>query len=402
MHRRLADRVIQMPRTGMRRFFELALNHRDVVSLGIGEPDFVTPEPIREAAIASLRRGETGYTILSGIPELRAAVARHLERLYGVAYDPAKEILLTVGTSQGLHASLTVLLNPGDEVLVPQPNYLCYVPTISLAGGTPVAVPVRAENRFQVAAAAVESAITPQTKAIVLNYPNNPTGAVLERAVAEELAGVVRRHDLLLLSDEVYDRLTYGVEHVCLAGLDGMQERTLLLGGFSKAYAMTGWRLGYVAGHAELIEALIRVHQYMVMCPPVTAQRAALCALESGESNLEKMRLEFDRRRRQLHEGLLRLGLDCVEPRGAFYAFPSVKSTGLSGVEFAERLVEEERVVVIPGQIFGQGGGDFVRCSFSVSSSVISEALERMGRFLARLRNGSPGSSPSRAGEPGS
>ena len=382
---RLAQRLVHLPRTGMRRFFNLALNYRDVVSLGIGEPDFATPEPIREAGIASLRRGETGYTILSGIPELRAAVARHLERLYGVSYDPEGEILITVGTSEGLHAAMTVLVDPGDEVLVPQPTFLCYVPTVSLAGGTPVAVPMRAENRFQVQAEDIEAAITPRTKAIILNYPNNPTGAVLDRAKATEIADVLRRHHVTVLSDEVYDRLVYGVEHVCMASLDGLRDQTLVLGGFSKSYAMTGWRLGYAVGPRELIEAMTRVHQYMVMCPPVTAQRAAIFALEHCEEEVERMRRAFDRRRQLLIAGLKRIGLACVEPRGAFYALPSVQGTGLNGTEFAERLVEEERVVVVPGSLFGQGGDEFIRCSYSVSSAVIEEALTRMARFVARL-----------------
>jgi len=383
----IAARIIELPQTGLRGYFDLALNQPDVISLGVGEPDFVTPESISEAGVASLKHGATKYTLLPGIPELRAAVAWHLERLYGVSYNPNEEVLITVGTSEGMHAALTVLINPGDEVLVLQPAYLSYVPLVSLAGGTPVAVPVRVENRFQVTAREIEEAITPRTKAIMLNYPNNPTGAVLERATAIEVAEVIRRHGMVVISDEVYDRLVYGVEHLCAASLSGMKERTLLLGGFSKAYAMTGWRVGYAAGPAPLIEAMLTVHQYMVMCAPAMAQMAALYALERGEELVEGMRREYDRRRRLLVEGLNNLSLDCCEPQGAFFAFPSVRKTGLSDPEFVQRLLAEEKVVVLPGSSFGAAGAGFIRCSYAVSPEVLGEALARMERFLTRLRS---------------
>jgi aminotransferase len=381
----IADRITQLPQTSMHRYFNLGLNQPDVISLAVGEPDFVTPESICEAGVASLKRGATKYTLLPGIPELRAAVSRHLERLYGVSYEQNEEVLITVGTSEGMHAALTVLVNPGDEVLVPEPAYLSYVPLVRLAGGTPVSVPVCVENRFQVTARAIEKTITAHTKAIGLNYPNNPTGAVLERATAIEVADTLRRYGLVVISDEVYDRLVYCVKRVCMASLGGMKERTVLLGGFSKAYAMTGWRVEYAAGPAELIQAMLSVHQYTVMCAPAMAQIAALYALEQGEELVESMRTEYDRRRRFLVEGLHSLGLDCCKPQGAFFAFPSVRKTGLHNREFAERLLTEHRVLVLPGSIFGAAGEGFVRCSYSVSPQILEEALIRIKRFLAQL-----------------
>jgi aminotransferase len=381
----IAARITELPETGLRGYFDLALSQPDVISLGIGEPDCATPESISEAAVASLRRGATKYTLLPGIPELRAAVAQHLERLYGVSYNPNEEILITAGASEGMHAALTALVDPGDEVLVPQPAYLSYVPLVSLAGGTPVAVPLRVENRFQVTARGIEEAITPRTKAILINYPNNPTGAVLEPSAAIAVAEVIQRHGIVVISDEVYDRFVYGVKHLCVPSLSGMMERSVLLGGLSKAYAMTGWRVGYAAGPAEVIQAMLTVHQYMVMCAPAMAQMAALYALEQGEELVERMRCEYDRRRRLLVEGLNNLGLDCREPQGAFFAFPSVRKTGLGDREFAQRLLAEEKVVVLPGSSFGAAGAGFVRCSYSVSQEVIREALARMERFQTRL-----------------
>jgi aminotransferase len=381
----IAARITELPETGLRGYFDLALNQPDVISLGVGEPDFATPESICEAAVATLRHGATKYTLLPGIPELRAAVARHLERLYGVSYNPNEEVLITVGASEGMHAALTALIDPGDEVLVPQPAYLSYVPLVSLAGGIPVAVPLRVEDRFQVTARAIEKAITPRTKAIILNYPNNPTGAVLERPAAFAIAEVIRRHGIVVISDEIYDRFVYDVEHLCVASLAGMKKGTVLLGGLSKAYAMTGWRVGYAAGPAEVIQAMLTVHQYMVMCAPAMAQMAALYALEQGEEQVVRMRRDYDRRRRLLVDGLSNLGLDCCEPHGAFFAFPSVRKTGLGDREFAQQLLAEEKVVVLPGSSFGAAGAGFVRCSYSVPREVIREALARMARFLTRL-----------------
>lgn len=385
MRSRLAERVRRLPDTGMDRFFQLATERRDLVSLGVGEPDFVTPRVIVEAGIASLERGETGYTATPGTIELRTAVARHLERRYGASYDPASEIVITVGVSEAICVTLQTLLDPGDEVILHQPGFYTFIPAVILAGGRPVILPTRAEDGFQVVPEDLAAAITPRTRAVLLNYPTNPTGAVLEHQRAAALAEVLGRHDLTLISDEIYDRLVYGTEHVCLAALDGLRERTVLLGGFSKDYAMTGWRLGYAAAPAELMAGIRQVHQYTVGCPPITAQKAALAALEEGEDAVQAMGREYARRRRLLVDGLRRLGLPCVEPGGAFYAFPSIADTGLSDTEFADRLLEQEKVFVLPGSTFGEAGAGFIRCSYASSSDVLQEALERMGRFVSSL-----------------
>ncbi len=380
-----ARRVGRLPRTGMQRFFALAAGGGDVLSLGVGEPDFPTPPAIVGAGVASLTRGQTGYTPTTGIPELRAAVARHLEERYGLAYDPEREILITVGVSQGIAAALGAVVDPGDEVIVPQPCFLSYLPAVMLAGGTPVTVATRAENRFQLTADELAAAATPRTRAVLLNYPNNPTGAVLQRTTAEALARVIDERDLVLISDEIYDRLVYEGEHLCLPTLAGLRRRTVLLGGFSKAYAMTGWRLGYAAAPAELMAAMIEVHQYTVMCPPTTAQWAALAAFGEAAAAVAAMRREYRARRRLLVDGLRRLGLACDPPGGAFYAFPSVAATGLSDRAFAEGLLAEERVLVLPGSEFGAAGAGFVRCSFATGRERLEEALARIGRFLGRL-----------------
>jgi aminotransferase len=381
----MADRILELPNTGLQGYFDAALNDPGVVSLGVGEPDFQTPEFISDAAVASLNHGTTKYTLLRGMPALRAAVARHLKKLYDLSYDPNKEILVTVGSSEGLHAALTALINPGDEVLVLQPSYLSYVPLLRLTGGMPIAVPLRAENRFQPVAQEIKEAITPRTRAIMLNYPNNPTGAVLDHEGGLEVANLAQRHDLIVISDEIYDRFVYRGNHLSVATLSGMRERTLLLGGFSKAYAMTGWRVGYAAGPAELIGAMLQVHQYTVMCAPAMAQVAALYAIEAGEGWVDQMRLEYDRRRRLMVTALHTLGLECCEPQGAFFVFPSVRKFGLSDPVFAQRLLTEERVLVLPGSSFGAAGSGFIRCSYSASPQIVGEALARMARFIVRL-----------------
>lgn len=381
----IANRVQQIPPSGIRRFFDIAATMDDVISLGIGEPDFITPDVVLEEGLASLQRGETHYTSNSGTMQLRVAIARHLERLYGVSYDPALEILVTVGVSEAMYLALTAILNPGDEVIVPQPCFVSYAAGVSLAGGTPVPIATRVENNFQVTADEIESAITRRTKAVLLGYPNNPTGAVLERETLAAIAEVARRHDILIISDEIYDRLVYGIDHVCVPTLEGMWERTILLGGFSKAYAMTGWRLGYAAAPSELLGAMAKIHQYTIMSAPTTAQMAALAALEQGEEAVEEMRQKYDRRRRLIVDGLNALGLNCFEPRGAFYAFPSIRGSGMDDAEFAERLLQEERVAVIPGRAFGVGGAGYVRCSYATSYEKIEKALERIARFVRRL-----------------
>jgi aminotransferase len=369
----------------MQRFFEIAATMEDVISLGVGAPDFVTPEIVLEAGVASLRRGETKYTAIPGTRELRRAIARHLERRYGVAYDPEGEILVTAGTSQGLQLAATTVLDAGDEVIVPQPCFLSYLPVVQLAGGVPVPLRTAAAAEFQVSPDDVAAAVTRRTKALLLNSPNNPTGAVLRRETLESIAEVVREHDLLVISDEIYDRLVYGVEHVCVATVEGLRERTILLGGFSKSYAMPGWRLGYVAAPRELVAAMTKVFQYTMMCSPTTAQVAAVTALERAEEAVEAMRREFERRRRLIVDGLNGLGLPCCEPRGAFYAFPSIAATGLTDGEFCERLLREERVATIPGSCFGRGGEGHIRCSYAAAYEQIEAALGRIAQLLWRL-----------------
>lgn len=356
----------------------------DVISLGIGEPDFITPESILEAGVASLRRGHTHYTSNTGMIELRTAISKQLQHLYGVEYDPALEILITVGVSEAMYLALTAIINPGDEVIVPQPCFVAYTAEVTLAGGTAVPIATRVENNFQVTAEEIEAAITRHTKALLIGYPSNPTGAVLERSTMEAIARVAQKHDILVISDEIYDRLVYGIEHVCFASLPGMWERTILLGGFSKAYAMTGWRLGYAAAPPEILGAMNKIHQYTIMSAPTTAQEAALTALKAGEEAVEDMRQRYDRRRRLIVDGLNSIGLKCFEPRGAFYAFPSVRGSGMDDAEFAERLLDEERVAVIPGRAFGIGGAGYVRCSYATAYEKIEKALERIATFVRR------------------
>jgi len=380
----VAKRIAHIPPSGIRRFFDIAATMKDVISLGIGEPDFVTPEPVLEAGIASLRRGETHYTSNSGILELRQALCDHLLRRYALRYNPADEIIITVGVSEALYLALVAVLDAGDEVIVPQPCFVAYGPEVTLAGGEPVYLATRVEDSFQVTAEDIERAITPRTKAVLIGYPNNPTGAVMSRAALEQVAELAERRNLFVISDEIYDRLVYGVEHVCFASLPRMRERTITLGGFSKAYAMTGWRIGYAAAPAELLAAMRKVHQYTIMSAPTTAQVAAVTALAEGEAFVEKMVSEYDRRRRLIVGGLNRLGLTCFEPRGAFYAFPSVARSGMDDTQFAERLLEEERVAVVPGAAFGAAGTGFVRCSYATAYEQIEEALNRMERFLRR------------------
>ncbi len=380
----IANRVQQIPPSGIRRFFDIAATMDDVISLGIGEPDFVTPQAVLDAGVASLRAGHTHYTSNNGTIELRNGISRHLKRLYDVEYDPALELVITVGVSEAMYLALTAILNPGDEVIVPQPCFVSYAAEVSLAGGTPVPIATRVENNFQVTAEEVERAITRHTKALLIGYPNNPTGAVLERETLEAIARVAQKHDILVISDEIYDRLVYGIDHVCFASLPGMWERTILLGGFSKAYAMTGWRLGYAAAPPEILGAMKKIHQYTIMSAPTTAQEAALVALEQGEAAIEEMRQRYDRRRRLIVDGLNSIGLKCFEPRGAFYAFPSVRGSGMDDAEFAERLLDEERVAVIPGRAFGIGGAGYVRCSYATAYEKIEQSLERIARFARR------------------
>ena len=380
----ISQRVAQAPPSGIRKFFDIAATMEDVISLGIGEPDFITPDPILEEGVASLRRGETKYTSNSGTFELRQGLSKHIEKLYGIHYNPESEILVTVGVSEALYLAMTAVLDPGDEVIIPQPCFVSYAPEVSFAGGVPVIVSTYVKDDFQVTAATIEAAVTPKTKAILLGYPNNPTGAVMTREVMEEITAVAEQHDLLLISDEIYDRLVYGVEHTCVPSLPGMRDRTILLGGFSKDYAMTGWRIGYACANPELLAAMRKVHQYTIMSAPTTAQAAALAALELGDQHVEQMRQEYNRRRRLIVDGFNTLGLDCFEPRGAFYAFPSIRASGMSSDDFAMRLLEEEEVAVVPGEAFGASGSGFVRASYATAYEKLEEALNRIESFMRR------------------
>ncbi|MFN3652037.1 MAG: aminotransferase class I/II-fold pyridoxal phosphate-dependent enzyme [Armatimonadota bacterium] len=383
---RVARAVAEIPPSGIRRFFDIVSQMEDVVSLGVGEPDFVTPWRIREAAIYSLERGHTQYTSNWGLLELRQEVARLLDRTYGVEYRPENEILITVGVSEALDLAMRAILNPGDEVIIPEPCYVSYRPTVSLAGGVPVPVPGVASDSFRVDVDAIERAVTPRTRAILLNYPSNPTGATLRRPELERLAELAERRDLIVVSDEIYAELTYEAAHICFAGLRGMRDRTILLNGFSKAYAMTGWRMAYAAGPPDLVGAMTKIHQYSMLCAPIMSQYAALAACREGDAEVQEMVTQYGERRRFFVKGLNEIGLTCHLPEGAFYAFPSVRETGLTGDEFAERLLMEERVAVVPGSAFGVGAEHHVRCSYAASLDQLREALTRMERFVSRLR----------------
>jgi aminotransferase len=380
----VARRITSIPPSGIRRFFDIAATIEDVISLGIGEPDFTTPDPILRAGIHSLEDGQTHYTSNSGILELRQAIAAHLETLYSARYEARSEILVTVGVSEALYLALAATLDPADEVIVPTPCFVAYQPEIILAGGTPVPLATRVEDAFQVSASDVEALITPRTKALLIGYPNNPTGAVMSRERLLRLARVAEARDLLVISDEIYDRLVYaGHQHVCFASLPGMRERTITLGGFSKAYAMTGWRIGYAAAPAPILAEMRKIHQYTIMSAPTMAQIAALEALQNGEPHVKAMVEEYDRRRRLIVDGLNSLSLPTFEPKGAFYAYPSIAASGLTDEGFAEALLNEERVAVVPGNAFG-GDASFVRCSYATAYEKIEQALERIQRFMRR------------------
>ena len=384
--RALAQRVLAVPPSGIRRFFDILATMDDVISLGVGEPDFDTPRMIVEAGVESLREGRTHYTSNFGTIELRTALAAHLESRYGVRYDPATELLITVGASEAVDLALRATCDPADEVILHEPSYVAYEPAVVFAGGVVRHVATRFEDDFALDPAAVRAAITPATKALFLGYPCNPTGAVLPDAVQDELAVIAVEHDLLVYSDEIYDRLAYGTyRHRAMSALPGMRERTVLMGGFSKAYAMTGWRVGYLAAPAAILEGIVKVHQYGIMSAPTTAQDAALVAIRDGEPEVERMRAEYDRRRRLIVDGLNGIGLDTFEPRGAFYAFPRITSTGLTSDEFTERLLIEERVAVVPGSAFGPSGEVHVRMCYATSYEKLEEALVRIGRFVERV-----------------
>lgn len=382
--RYLSKRVASLKPSGIRKFFDIIATMDDVISLGIGEPDFTTPDPIINAGIGALKEGHTHYTSNSGVLALREALSSHLNRLYNVAYDPATEMVITVGVSEALYLAMTAILEPGDEVIIPTPCFVAYQAEVTLAGGVPVEVPSRLENDFKPLPADIEAAITPRTKAIFIGYPNNPTGAVADRETLMGIAALAEKYDLLVISDEIYDQLVYGTTHVCFPTLPGMRDRTILLGGFSKNYAMTGWRVGYAAAPAELLRGMLRVHQYTIMSAPTIGQEAALAALLTGTEHVSSMVAEYDRRRKLIVGGLNELSLTTFEPKGAFYAFPNIGVSGLDDDTFSELLLKEEKVAVVPGSAFGPGGEGFVRCSYATAYEKIETALERLYHFIQR------------------
>jgi aminotransferase len=385
-HSLISQRVNHISPSGIRKFFELIASMEGVISLGVGEPDFATPWHIREAAIYSLEKGYTMYTSNLGMPELRQELSRYLRENYNLVYDPDRELLITAGVSEALDLAMRAILNRGDEVIMPDPCYVSYNPCVVLAGGRTIMVPTNEENNFEIRAADIEAEVNNKTKAILIGYPANPTGAVMSRNKLAQIAEVARRHHLLVISDEIYAKLVYSVEHTCFATLPEMKEDTILLGGFSKAHAMTGWRIGYTAANKEIIAAMTKIHQYTMLCAPIMGQVAAIEALRAGETSATEMVEEYNRRRLVIVKGLNDIGLSCFEPRGAFYAFPSIKSTGMTSEEFAERLLIEEKVAVVPGTAFGQCGEGYIRCCYATSLADIEEALSRMKLFVAKHR----------------
>lgn len=383
MEKFIANRIHQVPPSGIRKFFDIAATMDDVISLGIGEPDFTSPASTIKAGVAALQSGETHYTSNNGLIELREAISVYINGLYGITYEPASEVLVSVGVSEALYLVATATINPGDEVIIPEPCFVSYAPEIVFAGGKPVMIPTYFEEEFQVKVEDIEAVITDKTKAILLGYPNNPTGAVMDRERLLQVAQLAEKHDLLVISDEIYDRLVYGVEHTQFATLPNMRDRSIVLGGFSKSHAMTGWRVGYVVAHADFIAAMRKIHQYTIMSAPTISQYAALDALKA-EEDVQRMVSEYDRRRRLLVNGLNELGLETFEPRGAFYTFPRVTNSGMDGVTFSERLLEEEHVAVVPGSAFGESGHQHVRACYATAYDDIEKALERIHRFMKR------------------
>lgn len=382
---RVSPLVRSIPPSGIRRFFDIVAEMSGVISLGVGEPDFVTPWHIRESCVHGLQRGYTSYTSNYGLLELREEIARMMEADYGVTYNPKCEALVTVGVSEALDLAMRAILSPGDEVLVPEPCYVSYKACVTLAGGVPIGVCCTREHEFRVTVDQLSLSLTPRTKAILIGYPNNPTGAVMPKEQLMAIAQFAEQHDLIVISDEIYANLTYDGEHTCFASLPGMRDRTILLNGFSKAYAMTGWRIGYALGNEDFIAAMTKIHQFTMLCAPITAQIAAVEALRQGRPNRERMVAEYDKRRKFMIEGIRNIGLDCFEPKGAFYIFPSIQKTGLTSLDFAEKLLQAEKVALVPGDAFGACGEGYVRCSYAASAKNLAEALDRIGRFVKPL-----------------
>ncbi len=385
LYERLSPTVSQLPPSGIRRFFDLASEMEDIISLGVGEPDFVTPWRVREACVYALERGYTTYTSNRGLPELRTAIANYLQR-FSLEYDPSQELMVTVGGSEAIDIALRTLLCPGDEVLIPEPAYVSYYPCATLAGGVPVAVTTLAKDDFKLTPKNLREKITAKSKVLVLCYPNNPTGAVMRQEELSQIAEIVLEHDLFVISDEIYAELTYGTHHASIAALKGMKERTVLVSGMSKAFAMTGWRIGYAAAPLEILQEMLKIHQYTIMCAPIMGQMAAVEALKNGEQDKERMIEDYDQRRRLIVQGLRSIGLSCHEPQGAFYAFPDITSTGLSSQDFAQGLLRHAKVAVVPGDAFGQSGQGYVRCSYATSVEQIEHAIERIGKYVASLQ----------------
>ncbi|MFC0392297.1 aminotransferase class I/II-fold pyridoxal phosphate-dependent enzyme [Paenibacillus mendelii] len=384
----LAPGARSMKPSGIRRFFDLAAGRKDIITLGVGEPDFVTPWHVREACVYSLEMGKTQYTSNAGMPELREEIGQYLYNQFDVAYDPAQEILVTVGGSEAIDLALRALITPGDEILVPEPCYISYSPITSLSGGVPVGIETFAEDQFKLKAESLKAAITPRSKVLVVCYPSNPTGGIMTYEDWLPIAKVIEENDLIVISDEIYAELTYGSKHVSLASLPGMKDRTILVSGFSKAFAMTGWRMGYACAHPDIISAMLKIHQYTVMCAPIMGQVAALEALRNGLEEKDRMVEAYNQRRRLIVHGFREIGLECHEPQGAFYAFPSVKATGLSSEEFSTRLLNEASVAAVPGDVFGSGGEGHLRCSYATSVNQLTEAIDRIGKFVDKLRTG--------------
>ena len=386
MREKLSQKVLNLKSSGIRAFFDMANEIPDVISLGVGELDFDTPWHIREAGIQALQSGKTFYTSNAGLQELRAAISSYTKRKTGLTYNPENQIIVTVGGSEAIDLALRALLNAGDEVIYLEPGFVSYYPCIKLADGVPVPIRLTEENRFRLKPEQLEAAVTPKSKVLILSYPNNPTGAVMEKEDLEALLPVIQKHDLIVISDEIYGELTYGVKHCSIAGLPGMEQRTIIINGFSKSFAMTGWRLGYALGNHEIIEQMVKIHQFAVMCAPTISQYAAIEAMEQGDGDIEAMRESYDQRRKFLYHELQRLGLPCFEPQGAFYMFPNIREFGLSSGEFALKLLKEEKVAVVPGDSFGECGEGFVRISYAASLQNLKEAVNRIFRFLSRYR----------------
>lgn len=387
MRNPLADKIVEIKPSGIRKFFDIVSEMQDAISLGVGEPDFDTPWHIRDEGIYSLERGRTFYTSNSGLKELRTEICNYMKRKQGLEYDWQKEVLITVGGSEAIDIGLRAMCNPGDEVLIPQPSYVSYEPCAILAGAKPVIIDLKAENEFRLTAKELEDAITDKTKILILPFPNNPTGAIMERADLEAVAEVIIKHDIFVMSDEIYSELTYKGKHVSIASLPGMQERTIVINGFSKAYAMTGWRLGYACGPKEIIEQMTKIHQFAIMCAPTTSQYAAVEALRNGDADVEEMCTSYNQRRRYLINAFREMGLDCFEPFGAFYVFPCIKEFGMTSDEFATRFLEEEKVAAVPGTAFGDSGEGYLRISYAYSLEKLKLAMGRLEHFVNRLRD---------------